>query len=699
MEDDSRSRLHTFADLVQAQETRKAMSAPPAAEPWKEVGPTNIGGRMTAVVVHPDQPDILWAGASGGGVWRSLDAGRNWRSLWHDQKSLVVGSLALDPKDPSRIYCGTGEANGSADSYPGAGLYLSVDSGDHWSLLASPKDQGIPTRIGTIAVDPFDSRHIVIGGIKGFSEDAVPSLGGMYVAPVDARDPWKRETFVSNESHNCHSILFHPTKQGTIFATFAEDGAQSGIWRLRAGEAQWKHLTDGLPAPENFGRASLAIAPSAPEVIYMLAAAPSGEVLGVFRSDDGGDKWQDADAGHFGDIGKIDYANTIAVHPKNKDFVICGGVDLHLTQDGGRGRWTQVTHGDRERGHPWYAHPDHHALAFVALKTDDSRIYDLNDGGMDVSESEGRIWENRSRGLAVTQYYTLDVAPSDEKRFGGGTQDNGALITLTGGTDDHFQVLTGDGGGIAFDPADPDHFFVSAQNLDIRRWKEGKERSPIKGPDPTGFSFILTPLALSSERASIAYTASNVVFKTEDDGDNWKPVSPDLDGTLVRVIEVARADPQRIYAGTEDGGFFRRDDGDKAWRVVLSESALPVSGKPITAIESSPGDADLVLVALAGFGSRHLFLSPDGGRTWRDFDGGHLPDAPINALVIPKAGPTILYAAGDAGVFKSGLAGPSWQNLTANLPNVRITALVYHEKSRTLFAATYGRGIWKLKIP
>lgn len=584
-----------------------------------------------------------------------------------------------------------------SDSYPGAGLYLSTDGGDHWDLLASPEDQKIPTRIGAIAVDPWDPRHIVIGGVDSFPEDAVPSVGGMYVSR-DGGVNWKRETFISEGPHRCHSILFHPQRQGTLFATFAGGGARSGIWRIRAGEAQWTHLTQGLRAPEDFDRTSLAIAPSEPEVIYAFAADPSGEVLGIFRSIDGGDHWQDIGAGHFDDTGKIDYANTIAVHPEHADFVICGGVDLHLTSDGGR-RWTQVTQGELRRGHPLYAHPDHHALTIVVPEPKSTRIYDLNDGGMDLSESAGQSWENRSSGLAVTQYYTLDVAPGDERRLGGGTQDNGTLLTLTGMSDDHFEVFSGDGGGIAFDPLDSDHFFVSAQKLAIRRWREGKLVAPSRPPDPVSTDVFLTLFALSPQDSNIAFTATNIVFKTVDDGDTWDPVSPDFDKSLVSAIEVARADSQRVYVGTQGGGFFRSDNGGKRWIANLAGSTLPVSGKPITAIESHPTNADLVLVALGGFGSHHLFRSSDGGRSWRDLDHGHLPDAPVNALVIPETGPGTVYAAGDAGGFRGNLEGTAWQNLTANLPNVRVTALVYHENSQTLFAATYGRGIWKLKVP
>jgi hypothetical protein len=133
------------------------------------VGPTNIGGRITSLACHPKHPERLWAGAAGGGVWHSKDGGENWASCWDDQDILNIGSLAVDPRNPDTLYCGTGEANLSLDSYPGVGLYNSKDAGRTWQLLASTERSGVPRGIGVIAIDPFNSKHLLIGGV-GFGE-------------------------------------------------------------------------------------------------------------------------------------------------------------------------------------------------------------------------------------------------------------------------------------------------------------------------------------------------------------------------------------------------------------------------------------------------------------------------------------------------------------------------------------------------
>src|SRR6266851_2730760 len=363
---------------------------------WECIGPTNIGGRMTSIVCHPEKPDCIWAGAAAGGVWQSKDAGRTWRALWRDHDTLNIGSLAIDPKNPAVIYCGTGEANLSVDSYAGVGIYRT--------------DNGGAT--------------------------------------------WERESFVSKNNYWCHAIVFHPTKRRVIFATFTEQGAKSGIWRSTDGGENWMQLTEGLPAPECFGRTSLAISLSSPDVMYAFAedahSYRSDLVLGVFRSDDGGKSWREIGGKHFSGEQQISYGNTIAVHPKNPDHVLCGGVDLHLTTNGGK-RWKKVTRWDAKPGDANYAHSDHHHLLMPPGAP--GRVYDPNDGGLDVSRDGGITWSNRSKRLAITMYYDVDVAQSDGRHFGGGAQDNGTVVKTTGSNNDHFEILGGDGGWMIYDPA------------------------------------------------------------------------------------------------------------------------------------------------------------------------------------------------------------------------------------------------------
>jgi hypothetical protein len=156
---------------------------------WELVGPTNVGGRMTSIVCAPKKPNTIWAGAAGGGVWKSDDGGQHWRGLWHSQPTLNIGSLAVDPTNPSIVYCGTGEANLSADSYPVVGIFRSIDGGESWHILAPADLAGIPTRIGCLVVDPFDATHICLGGVTHTTD----GIDGLFVSR-NGGISWGRQT-------------------------------------------------------------------------------------------------------------------------------------------------------------------------------------------------------------------------------------------------------------------------------------------------------------------------------------------------------------------------------------------------------------------------------------------------------------------------------------------------------------------------
>ncbi|MDQ3790568.1 MAG: hypothetical protein M3422_25450, partial [Actinomycetota bacterium] len=381
---------------VLAQERARAateMARAPEEHRWSPVGPSNIGGRMTSVVCHPEIAEHIWAGAAGGGVWRSSDAGRTWQGLWHDEPSLNVGSLAIDPANPRILYCGTGEANLSADSHPGVGVMRSLDAGTTWDLLAPAATVGLPGRIGALAVDPFDSRHLLLGGVGHLVQGAT----GLF-ASMDGGTSWARQPLVGPSGYWCHAVHFHPTRRGLIFVTISARGSHNGIWRSSDSGASWEHLGGGLPLPDLIGRTSLALAPSDADVLYA-QVEHRGAVLDIFRSADAGDTWKGIGGAHFADERQMSYGNTIVVHPLDADFVLCGGVDLHRTVDGGQ-HWRRVTKWNDERGTPGYAHADHHDLLMPAARP--GWVYDLNDGGMDYSDDGGTTWQNRSDGLATT---------------------------------------------------------------------------------------------------------------------------------------------------------------------------------------------------------------------------------------------------------------------------------------------------------
>jgi photosystem II stability/assembly factor-like uncharacterized protein len=661
----------------------------PGTQQWEEAGPTNIGGRMTSIVCHPTDALRLWAGSAGGGVWQSTDGGKHWLPLWHKQPTLNVGALAIDPRQPDTIYCGTGEANLSADSHPGIGLFRSLNGGQTWQLLTSAETSGLPRRIGSIAVDPFNSNHLLLGGVRHDNSDS----SGLFRS-IDGGATWVLLQIAGPQRYFCHSICFQPTQQGTVYTTIDSQGAKSGIWRTHDGGNTWTQLLQGLPPPSRVGRISLALAPSNPNTIYALIAA-SGDVDGVLdvaKSTNGGNSWTSIRGNHFQPERQMSYGNTIVVHPQNPQHVLCGGVDLHLTTNGGT-TWKQVTHWDDDRGTPKYAHADHHALIMPGSQP--GLVYDMNDGGMDQSADGGMTWENRSDGLATNMFYDLEVSQSNSKFYGGGAQDNGTITTITGQANNFLELTGGDGGWIVIDPRDSNHLFTSAQGMRIFRFRSSTGWKDVSPPE-TLFRMWMVFMAMDANNRNIVFTGSRRVWRTQNDGNSWVAVSDVLDGSDITTIEIARANSSRIYVATENGGFFRSTDGGNSWSGNLASTVLP--GRTITRIESRPNNADVVYVSVANFGHSHVFRSTDGGNTWQDIDGGVLPDVPHQSIVIPESHPQRIYVANDVGVFASNNGGVDWTDLTRNLPNVMVVDLVYHENDKLLYAATYGRSIWKIRL-
>jgi photosystem II stability/assembly factor-like uncharacterized protein len=321
-------------------------------------------------------------------------------------------------------------------------------------------------------------------------------------------------------------------------------------------------------------------------------------------------------------------------------------------------------------------------------------IYSFNDGGLDVSADSGTKWENRSKGLVTSMFYDIDVAQSDARMFGGGMQDNGTNITFEGRADDFKEKDGGDGGWFLVNPKNSKEYYTTSYNMDMSRHR-GK--APPKSVTPPAKKaekdkIWMMFLDMDPNDPSTVFAGGLRVWRTRTAGDTWKAVTDELDESPITAVEVAR-DSKTIYIGTEHGGIFRSSDGGENWSGNL---AGPLPGFTITRLHASPGNAKVVYATIANSGASHVYRSDDAGRTWTDIDRHRLPDVPHHAIAIPARNPSTVFVCNDAGVFVSTDAGDNWRNLTGKLPNVQIVDLVYHDRDGTLFAASYGRGLWRL---
>jgi photosystem II stability/assembly factor-like uncharacterized protein len=693
---------------------------------WEEAGPSNFAGRVTCLLIDPKNQNNLYAGSAAGGVWRTSDAGQHWTSCWPKYLNQNIGALAIDPNDGTRVICATGEANLSSDTYPGSGVYETADAGLTWTPHFTALGIGtgrLPRRIGTIAFGRDESRQfrVALGAVS--NDESLPAALYMH----EGSRPVRPNTSWGTRSYNCYAVVFHPAADHIMYIAIEPRGAQNGIWRSKDFGKTWHHLKRGLPAPERCGRISLAISHSHPGTLYALISSISHHVLGVYRTRDGGESWHSIGGRHFDHENQLSYNNTIAVHPTDPHFVVCGAVDLHLTKDGGE-RWTRITTGQRgSAGDPFppnFVHSDHHAVVIDPA----GWIYSGNDGGVAMSKDQGRTWEERSNGMVTAMFYTADVAQSNSRVFGGGSQDNGTLIagvpSTRGGpipvTGEFTRVLSSDGGWIEFDPADEEHVYGSTQDLQISRHKHGEPWAA--GPQlATWTSVSIPPDQMSdgeSELRGLAvleiepghrqgprklWLGTNRLWRTENDGRSWKPVSPSFDGSAISAIECAAANHDIVIVGTSLGKIFLSEDGGLSWSGNLANAEIPK--RLITRIGTHPKNASLIVVTVAASGVpgtsleddapyAHVFESDDRGQTWRPLDG--LPDVVYNALAFETREPYRLFVGGDSGVWMRD--GIHWASVAGNMPNVVVSDLIFHHGDQILTAATFGRGIWRLKV-
>jgi photosystem II stability/assembly factor-like uncharacterized protein len=220
--------------------------------------------------------------------------------------------------------------------------------------------------------------------------------------------------------------------------------------------------------------------------------------------------------------------------------------------------------------------------------------------------------------------------------------------------------------------------------------------SPLPQGNSERNSMWMVFLAMDQNDPRIVFTGTQRVWRTRNDGDTWQAVSPVLDGSDITAIEVASANSQSVYVGTNNGGVFRSTDGGDFWSGDLSGPLMP--GRQITRLKASPTDADLVYATVANFDNNSVFRSRDGGVTWEDIDQGRLPRVPHNGIAISSKAPNRVFVCSDVGVHVSEDGGDNWSDITRNLPNVMVIDMVYHIHDNTLTAATYGRSLWRLGL-
>ena len=670
---------------------------------WEMAGPTNIGGRIAAIVAAPAGNPVYF-GAANGGVFRSTNFGSSWSPVFDALGVPSIGALAMDPLDPNVVYVGTGESNTAIDNYDGNGLFRTRNGGDDWEHLGLAET----ARIARVAVDPSDPSVIHVAAMG--TQFSTGHDRGLYRS-TDAGATWTKTLFVNDSTGVC-DVVINPAHPETVFAATWErvrrpsyrraDGPGCGIWRSIDRGATWTRLAAGLPTPsDSTGRIGLAIAPSRPSMIY--AQIIGGRVLGyagrgLYRSTDGGASWACRDVsgftGGFGGFGW--YFGDCAVHPTNPEVVFALGLNIMRSGNGGTS-FSSTSSG---------VHVDQHALWISP--TDPQRMYSGNDGGFYTSTNGGSAW-TRANGLPITQFYAGAIDPSNPARLLGGTQDNNTLLT-NGAANAWNPILGGDGFYCLVDPVNPSIVFAEYQN---GSGGSGPQRSTNGGGSfsaPVGFVASdrfnwSTPFVMDPGNHDILIAGSQRVYRSVNNGINWTPVSGDLTtnpaaqlnyGTIT-TLDISAQDGSFYLAGTDDGRVWRSDNAGANWIEITA--GLP--RRWVTRVVADPAASGTCYVTLSGFSQDehvpHVFRSTNRGATWAPVGGG-LPDAPVNDLIVDPSQPGTWFAATDVGVWATRNFGAGWFPLGQGMPLQAVHDLSFHAGSRSLVAATHGRSQWRLDL-
>lgn len=688
--------------LTQAANVPAALSvqANPSQSGWHLEGPTNVGGRLVDIALDPADPSTVYAAAASGGVWKSTDAGRTFERAWPEAMTQAVGALAIG--SDGVLWAGTGETNpgGGSTTFAGTGLYRSDNGGRTWQKAGLADSH----RIGRIVVDPDDPDQLFVA----VSGDLFRPGGtrGLYRTDNAGRT-WQKVLGGATDTAGAVDIALDPTNTDRVYATFWDHqrtpevrrygGPGSRAYRSTDGGDTWQQMTNGLPVPDDTtGRMGIAVAPSDPQRLYLIHINRLGGFAGFFASTDGGDTWTRTPDHPLLAQSQSSYGwwfGRVWVTPGDADDVWVAGVPLVRSGDGGT-TWAYGAGDD--------VHVDHHAMVWDARVP--GRIYLGNDGGFYRTDNDGATW-TKAQKEPYTQFYTVDVGEQDPTRIVGGTQDNGCNRSY-GSTQGWNTFSCGDGLETLIAPDDQRYVYACSQyGFCGRSTNGGKTTRSFYSETTSQRRNWKSPLEFDPTDPSVMYYAGNILNRSTDRGKTWTAISPDLTGGpgtdpqypwgTITTVAAAKTDPQRLYVGTDDSRVWTSPDGGGTWQRI--DDALPE--RWVTRVRVDPTDEDVVYATFSGFrqadSAAHVFRSSDGGASWQDISA-NLPNAPVNDLVI--AGDQ-LYVANDVGVFMSPDGGRGWFSLGTGLPRAPVMELRAHVPTGTLYAGTFGRGIYSVQMP
>ena len=690
----------------------------------RNIGPAGMSGRVTSIDVVNSNPEIIYVGAASGGVWRSEDGGVTWNPIFDEVPVQSIGAIKINQKNPSEIWVGTGEGNPRNSHNSGAGVYKSIDGGKTWKLMGLEKTK----TIHRIVIDHHNPDIVYVGAmgsIWGPNEER-----GVFKTS-DGGKSWNKILYSNNQTGVGDMVMdpFNPRKlivglweYGRTPWDFTSGGKGSGLHITYDGGENWKKITDkeGLPKG-NLGRIGLAIARNKPNIIYALIEAKEN---GLYKSTDGGEKWVLVSKKNIGN--RPFYYAELYVDPKNENRLWNLWSYVSKSEDGGKSFKTILDYG---KG----VHPDHHA--FWIHPEDSDYMIDGNDGGVNISRDGGVNWRFIEN-LPIGQFYHVAVDTDFPYNVYGGMQDNGSWVgpgyTLKSGdirNNDWRELYFGDGFDVLPRRDNNRYGWAMSQGGNIAYYdKETGYNPSVKPVHPDGAVLRYNwnaPLAQNPFKDCGIYYGSQFIHKSDDCGQNWTIISPDLttndtskqhqdksggltidatqaeNHTTILSIAPSAHNDQVIWVGTDDGNLQLTRDGGKTWNNLIYKLPGAPKGAWIPQIEVSPHKAGEVFVIINNYRKNdfapYAYHTKDYGQTWQRIAGSDQISSFTLSIVQDIVDPQLLFLGTDQGMYVSINYGKAWTRWPhKSFPPVPVRDMKIQETEHDLVLGTFGRAFWVL---
>ncbi|MEQ9423334.1 MAG: hypothetical protein RJQ09_02870 [Cyclobacteriaceae bacterium] len=682
----------------------------------RHIGPALMSGRIIDIEGHPTNDRIIYIGAAGGGVWKSINGGASFNPIF-EEHAQSIGSIALDPQNPDQnVWVGTGEIWTRNSVSVGDGLYKSTDGGSNWVKVGFENSE----RISSIKIHPQnpDIMYLgVLGALWGDNEER-----GVFKS-TDKGETWSKILYTDQQT-GCADLIMDPKNPDVLYSTmwefrrsawgFESGGANSALYKSTDGGETWNKIHNGFPAGD-LGRIAFAVAPSDTNILYAAIEAEADDDKGLYKSTDAGKNWELLNK-NFELVVRPFYFSRIVVDPKNPDVILKAGLFGSISKDGGK---TFKSLGQM--------HPDIHDFWFDIKNSD--RIYVATDGGL-YRSWDGGVTMDMVDNLPLSQFYHISTDNETPYNVYGGLQDNGSWYGPSqsiGGVEarDWNNVGFGDGFRVMRHPTKPIVYseMQGAQNV----WRYDIERHvsktiqplPVKGDPKLRFNWN-APMALSDNNPDRFYMGSQFLHKSDDMGNTWVKISPDLttndpakqqqdeSGGLsvdnsgaenhctIFTIAESPLDENVIWVGTDDGNVQVTKNGGKEWaNVTASLIGLPANTW-VYHIEASSHDKAVAYAVFDGHTQNdkntYVYKTLDYGQTWASIGADNLVGF-ARSIQEDYENPDLLFLGTEFGLFITIDGGKNWNRFTNNMPATAVHAVDLQKQTSDLVLGTHGRGV------